>query len=288
MEHSDGFDEKRRLIEFTKKYSAEKLGFDVGLAFATESDSMHACYKVVWSPRTKLILNSRRFDDEHSALEERNRLSSEGNDAYVMDVIAYGGKDGSPVTRSLLEKPPEFVACAVIHEKWHDRVGYMSAYENAMVNEAAAYAIGLAEGIEVTKRFYGEGSPEHMNAVEQQKNYLEKLKAIKSLAEEMNELYESNMPESEMLEEKERLLDGFNKKFNYKIEDNAKLAKSYVYAALFPLAHDIYAKHHDGAVGIFIGAMRIAEEEGLEAGIEDLLMYSGLDGKEYSDIVGVV
>lgn len=270
--------EKIKLIDFARKYSIETLGFNVGHAFEKEDYSIDSYYWIMFSPKTKLRLDYKMFSNKLQAKQAEAKLSSE----YDTDVRGSKGHSGDCVIiKSLVLSDSERIAYVVVHEKWHNFVNDISSPENRLIDEAAARAIGFNESMNIMKKSYGMNS-EYWSATEEREESRAESIALNALARSLYELYESDKLESEILKEKQKALRYFNmtygKKLGYNIKNNADFCDQYMYTALYPLTDRIYQKYGKEAIPLFVTSMRIAKEQGFNAGVNELLKYyDGLD-----------
>lgn len=275
-------------IDFTKMYSIETLGLNKDHGFEKQSKRMRAVYFVCWAPKGELKYDYKLFKSKFLA-QLMKCVKSLRNYAYVREAEAYGGMD-CPITPSLLESTPSRIAYVVPHEKWHCSVIDYSCSENLMMEESTGNAIANNEAVNMVENFYGKDSEEYKEAVDDREYYRKRAKLSKMLVEELNKLYET-------MDFDEKDVKGILSKYNKLSEETldregwdsvVDVLDDYSYDALYPLAEDVYLRHgYEKSREIFILALGLAQKNGFEHGVKELLKHSELDEKEYMRVINI-
>lgn len=275
--------EKIDFINFVKKYAIEELGFNKDNSFERHDPNLEEVYYLSWSPKTKLKICYAPYESSYEAEQQFNNIRKMGYDVvlYALEAI---GDENFPITESLLKDTPERIAYTILHEKWHNFSSeYTSNWKNCgIIDESCGHTIGLNEAINIVKQFYGTDSEELKKAVKQLEDRKERGKKIKLLAEELNELYQSEKSEPEILKEREKIC----KKYDWEA-NNADIGFYYPYYALFGLTNSIYSTYNrKKSIEIFISALKVANKD-FKEGIEELLKYYDGNKEEYRKVFNV-
>ena len=298
------YEGKMKLIEFSRKYAVDRLGFDAGNAFEYVIDE-DCYYALAYTSKIGFeYFKCLIFKKEDDVIQEKNKLSLD-NDVSLRYVEGYGGGgigDYCQITKSLLNGYPERVVYMVLHEKWHDFVkDYALNERTRMIDEAAGDSIAFKEAINILKNFKYLNKYDYLFAISARRNILRQGNIVNGLFKHLYELYKLDKPSDEITEAKEKILRRFDIKakiilgVNYRyitkqayFHNNASVADKYVYSALRPLTEDICNRHDTKrSIEIFAEAMKTAKKEGFNAGVEELLRHSDMTKDNLKNVVNI-
>ena len=273
------------LIDFARKYSINRLGFDKDHAFEKYDKSIYAYYFVQLSPRFRLKIRWESFENRREAKISASKKKTEGYDVYYRDVEAVGNKN-LPITKSLLKCDLAEIAFTVPHEKWHNYAKpYSLVFRDCeIIEEACANAIGFNEASNIVKELYGNKSDEMKDVLLQLDSGREASQEARNIGEELNHLYKSKLDEKEMMKLKKIIC----KKYDFE-PNNASILETYVYDALFDLTDYIYTENsRKESIRIFTTALRTASNKGFRKGVESLLKHYDGDKEQFRRVPNVL
>lgn len=152
------------------------------------------------------------YDDDRESAEERAReLKEIGYDVYLCDVSAQGpietdgvsanDSESCPITKALLEEPPEEMASTVLHESFHFYIEARGLYLPLNLNEAIATYIGFKGAIE----FYRDNPELLREAGKQMDDWMHFVEFVNMYYDLLTDCYEKGILS------KEKILAGANR-----------------------------------------------------------------------------
>lgn len=202
---------KLELVLAVREFARDKLGLNVGGAYATVSpvDQGAVTWVVMAAPRASLqpytwwfpIVGSvpyRGYFNRSDALVEAAKLEAAGYDTFVRSAVAFSslGYFDDPLLSNLLRLRPVELAGVLIHELFHRTYFLPGA---VMFNESAATWVGGRGAIEFFTATQGEASAEASQAREIAQSDLRFAAFLKSQEARLLKLYDSGEPEDEIL-----------------------------------------------------------------------------------------
>ncbi len=139
------------------------------------------------------------FYRETAALREARRLEAAGWETMTRRVGAFSslGYFVDPLYSYMSIYPPERIASLLLHEMTHATVWVSN---DVPLNEAIANFVGDRGALAYLAHRYGTDSPIFEDAIRRQSERARFTQFMQSLARELEALYESGLPESEVLE----------------------------------------------------------------------------------------
>jgi predicted aminopeptidase len=213
---------KLETVLAVRKFAAERLGLNVGHAYetVTQVDSGAIVWIVMAAPRTSLTPHTwwfpivgavpyRGYFSHKDADAEAADLEAQGFDTHVRSAIAFSslGFFNDPLLSNLLKLHRVELAGVIIHELFH-RTYFLAS--SVMFDESAATYVGGRGAIDFFTETEG---PNSADAIAARGVYESDLKFAAFLLQEearLLRLYQSGLPESEILEQREPIFADIN------------------------------------------------------------------------------
>ena len=209
--------EKLRLVLATRDYARDQLQFNVGGSYASYSyvDRPDLTYVVLAAPKTELkpytwwflIVGSvpyKGYFSKADAEAEIERLKAEGYDTNLRTSAAFStlGWFDDPLLSHLLKYDKVLLSEIVFHELFHNTLYIKGA---GAFNESSANFVGHRAAIDFFRDRFGEGSAEHLRALELWAEEKEFGAFIGEVARELTTLYSRDLPREDKLRLREEV-----------------------------------------------------------------------------------
>ncbi len=222
--------EKLKLVLAVREYAGESLRLRVGGSYASYSyvDRPVLSYVLMAAPKTDLDpytwwflfvgrVPYKGFFSEEAARTEAVSLQAQGYDTYVRTAPAYStlGWFDDPLLAHLLRYDKVTLAEVIFHELLHSTFFVKGAVD---FNESLANFVGNRAAILFFRDRYGEGSPEHLRAVQAWEEELEFSLFIAETVRSLRGLYGKDVAEEEKLRLREEIFSRSQKEWARRIE----------------------------------------------------------------------
>jgi len=216
---------KLETVLAVRKFAADRLGLNVGGAYqtVTQVDAGAIVWIVMAAPRTSLTpytwwfpivgaVPYRGYFSHDAANAEAASLEAQGFDTHVRSAVAFSslGFFDDPLLSNLLKLDRVELAGVIIHELFH-RTYFLAS--NVMFDESAATWVGGRGAIDFFAETEGANSAD---AIAARGIYESDLKFASFLLQEearLLRLYQSGLPEAEILKRREPLFVGINRDY---------------------------------------------------------------------------
>ena len=192
----------------------------------------------------------RGFFSEAHALREAERLRDEGWDVFVRRVHAFSllGYAGDPLYSFMGNYTTYRLASLIFHEKTHSTIWLRNQVQ---FNEELATFVEHQAALLYLQQRYGADSAEYRTAIAAYHDRARFRAVVRSLRDELEQLYRSDMPPTEMFEAKTSHIEQFRCDFvlNY---DNRFATQTYRNFAQAPINNallDLYTTY-SGEIGL--------------------------------------
>ncbi len=221
--------EKLKLVLAVREYARDVLKMNVGGSYASYSyvDRPDLTYILTAAPKTELRPYTWWFlivgrvpyvgyfskEDAQAAAAE---LQTEGFDTNIRPSAAFStlGWFDDPLLSHLLRYDKVTLAEIVFHELFHSTLWIKGA---GNFNESVANFVGGRAAIDFFRDRFGEGSAEHLRAINAWQEELEFSEFIEKLGESLTELYARDIPVEEKLRLREGVFDRGKKEWEERI-----------------------------------------------------------------------
>ncbi|HEX2386205.1 MAG TPA: aminopeptidase [Candidatus Binatia bacterium] len=245
--------DKFKTVLAVREYARDQLKFNVKGSYSTVSfvDRQNLSYVLMATPKTDLkpymwwffIVGDvpyKGYFTEEEALAEAKRFEKDGYDTYIRTSAAFStlGWFDDPLLAHLLRFDKVTLADTIFHELFHNTlyVGGAGAF-----NESLANFVGAHAAIRFFHDQSGEGSPDHLRAVEEWEEELEFSRFLTGLAATVKELYARKIPEAEKLKQREEIFSKAQQQWAEKVADRPN--NRYRSFAKKPLNNAVLAHH---------------------------------------------
>ena len=223
--------EKFKLVLAAREYARDQLKFNVKGSYASYSfvDRPNLSYVLMAVPKTDLkpytwwflVIGNvpyKGFFSQEEALAEAKRLEKDGYDTYIRTSAAFStlGWFDDPLLAHLLRFDKVALADTIFHELFHNTLYVGSA---GAFNESLANFVGAHAAISFFRDRSGEGSPEHLRALEEWEEELEFSRFLTDMAASLGELYAKKIPMPEKLRLREEVFSRAQKNWAEKVKD---------------------------------------------------------------------
>jgi predicted aminopeptidase len=216
---------KLQTVLDVRKFAADRLGLNVGGAYqtVTEVDKRAVVWIVMAAPRTSLTpytwwfpivgaVPYRGYFSHDDANAEAANLEAHGFDTHVRSAVAFSslGFFNDPLLSNLLKLDRVELAGVIIHELFH-RTYFLAS--NVMFDESAATWVGSRGAVDFFTETEGANSAD---AIAARGVYDSDLKFAAFLLQEearLLRLYQSGLPEAEILKRREPLFTSINRDY---------------------------------------------------------------------------
>ena len=200
-----------KLVLAVREYARDQLKFNVKGSYASYSfvDRQNLSYVLMAVPKTDLkphmwwfmVVGNvpyKGYFTQQEALADAKRFEKDGYDTYIRTSAAYStlGWFDDPLLAHLLRFDKVTLADTIFHELFHNTLYIGSA---GAFNESIANFVGAHAAISFFRDRSGEGSPEHLRAMDQWEEELEFSRFLSDMAASLEELYAKKIPEQEKL-----------------------------------------------------------------------------------------
>ena len=207
--------DKLETVLKVREFATDKLGLDVGGAYATIApvDQSAIVYVVMAAPRDSLepytwwfpivgAVPYRGYFQSADADAEAAQMEAEGYDTMVRPAVAFSslGFFNDPLLSNLLKLDRVELAGVIIHELFH-RTYYLAS--DAMFNESAANWIGDRGAVEFFTATEGAASPAAAEAREILKSNLKFSRFLLAEQARLLKIYTSDAPKDDILKQRE-------------------------------------------------------------------------------------
>ncbi|HEY1269308.1 MAG TPA: aminopeptidase [Candidatus Binatia bacterium] len=206
-----------KLVLAVREYARDQLKFNVGGSYSSYSfvDRQNLSYILMAAPKTELKPHMwwflvvgdvpyKGYFSQEDALAEAKNFEKNGYDTYIRTSPAFStlGWFDDPLLAHLLRYDKVTLADIIFHELFHNTLYVGSAGE---FNESLANFVGAQAAIQFFRDRWGEGSPEHLRAVEEWEEQIEFSRYLGDVAASVEELYAKNIPDAEKLRLREEV-----------------------------------------------------------------------------------
>ncbi len=226
--------EKLKLVLEVRDYARDQLKLRVKGSYASYSfvDRPNLSYVLMAVPKTDLRpytwwflfvgrVPYKGFFSEEDALAEAKSFDEEGYDTYVRTSPAFStlGWFDDPLLAHLLKYDQVTLAEVIFHELFHNTLYVGGAGD---FNESLANFVGSRAAILFFRDRYGEGSAEHLRAVQAWEEQLEFSRFIGGVAGSLRELYAKDLPEEEKLRLREEIFSRSQSEWSQQTSDRPR------------------------------------------------------------------
>jgi predicted aminopeptidase len=226
-----GTQEKLRLVLAARDYARDVLKFNVGGSYSSYSyvDRPDLTYIVVAAPKTELrpytwwflVVGSvpyKGFFSKEDAQAEIEKLNAEGYDTNLRTSAAFStlGWFDDPLLSHLLRHDKVLLSEIVFHELFHNTLYVKGA---GAFNESSANFIGHRAAIDFFRERFGDGSGEHLRALQLWEDEREFGAFIREVALTLTELYSRDIPRDDKLRLRERVFTAAKAEWMRRIAD---------------------------------------------------------------------
>jgi predicted aminopeptidase len=226
-----GTQEKLRLVLAARDYARDVLKFNVGGSYSSYSyvDRPDLTYIVVAAPKTELrpytwwflIVGSvpyKGFFSKEEAQAEIEKLNAEGYDTNLRTSAAFStlGWFDDPLLSHLLRHDKVLLSEIVFHELFHNTLYVKGA---GAFNESSANFIGHRAAIDFFRERFGDGSGEHLRALQLWEDEREFGAFIREVALTLTELYSRDIPRDDKLRLREEVFTAAKAEWMRRIAD---------------------------------------------------------------------
>lgn len=226
-----GTQEKLRLVLAARDYARDVLKFNVGGSYSSYSyvDRPDLTYIVVAAPKTELrpytwwflVVGSvpyKGFFSKEDAQAEIEKLNAEGYDTNLRTSAAFStlGWFDDPLLSHLLRHDKVLLSEIVFHELFHNTLYVKGA---GAFNESSANFIGHRAAIDFFRERFGDGSGEHLRALQLWEDEREFGAFIREVALTLTELYSRDIPRDDKLRLREEVFTAAKAEWMRRIAD---------------------------------------------------------------------
>jgi len=226
-----GTQEKLRLVLAVRDYARDVLKFNVGGSYSSYSyvDRPDLTYIVVAAPKTELrpytwwflVVGSmpyKGFFSKEDAQAEIKKLNAEGYDTNLRTSAAFStlGWFDDPLLFHLLRHDKVLLSEIVFHELFHNTLYVKGA---GAFNESSANFIGHRAAIDFFREHFGDGSGEHLRALQLWEDEREFGAFIREVALTLTELYSRDIPRDDKLRLREEVFTAAKAEWMRRIAD---------------------------------------------------------------------
>jgi predicted aminopeptidase len=220
-----------KLVLAVREYARDQLKFNVRGSYSSYSfvDRQNLSYILMAAPKTELkphmwwflIVGDvpyKGYFSQDDALAEAKNFEKNGFDTYIRTSPAFStlGWFDDPLLAHLLRYDKVTLADIIFHELFHNTLYVGSAGE---FNESLANFVGAQAAIQFFRDRWGEGSPEHLRAVEEWEEQIEFSRYLGDVAASVEELYAKNIPDDDKLRLREEVFSRAQKNWLEQIAD---------------------------------------------------------------------
>ena len=213
----DGTQEKLRLVLAVREYAQQVLKLEVGGSYSSYSyvDRPDLSYVLTAAPMTELKpytwwflfvgrVPYKGYFSKEEATAAAEELQAAGYDTNIRTSAAFStlGWFDDPLLAHLLKYDKTTLAEVVFHELFHNTV-YVKGAGN--FNESVANFVGGRAATDFFREKFGEGSAEHQQSIQAWEEELEFSEYMEKLADALNELYSSEIPDEEKLRRRQEI-----------------------------------------------------------------------------------
>ncbi len=220
-----------KLVLAVREYARDHLKFNVRGSYSSYSfvDRQNLSYVLMAAPKTELkphmwwflVIGDvpyKGYFSQDDALAEAKKFEKNGYDTYIRTSPAFStlGWFDDPLLAHLLRYDKVTLADIIFHELFHNTLYVGSAGE---FNESLANFVGAQAAIQFFRDRWGEGSPEHLRAIEEWEEQIEFSRYLGDVAASVEELYAKNIPDAEKLRLREQVFARAQKNWVEQIAD---------------------------------------------------------------------
>ncbi len=225
MEHWPQYAEFIMNTEAVREYGIRSMGLRDTKSYTTfvRTDHGHLAYVVsaarptsferhLWRYPVVGAMPYRGFYRETAALREARRLEAAGWETMTRRVGAFSslGYFVDPLYSYMSMYPPERIASLLLHEMTHATIWVSN---DVPLNEAIANFVGDRGALAYLAHRYGTDSPVLEDAIRRQSERARFTRFMQNLARELEAVYDSGLPEREILELKARTIAAARERF---------------------------------------------------------------------------
>ena len=220
-----------QLVLAVREYARDQLKFNVKGSYSSYSfvDRQNLSYILMAAPKTELkphmwwflVIGNvpyKGYFSQEEALAEAKKFEKNGYDTYIRTSPAFStlGWFDDPLLAHLLRYDKVTLADIIFHELFHNTlyVGGAGAF-----NESLANFVGAQAAIQFFRERWGEGSPEHLRAIEEWEEQIEFSRYLGYVAASVTELYAKDIPDAEKLRLREEVFSRAQKNWVEQIAD---------------------------------------------------------------------
>jgi predicted aminopeptidase len=209
--------EQFKLVLDVREYARDQLKFNVKGSYSSYSfvDRENLTYVLMAAPKTELrsytwwflFIGSvpyRGYFSEEEARAEAERFEKEGYDIYIRTAPAFStlGWFDDPLLEHLVKYDRVTLAEIIFHELFHQTLYIGGAGD---FNESLANFVGGRAAIMFFQERSGEGSADHLRAIENWREHIEFSRFLGAVAASLRELYGKTLPREETLKLREEI-----------------------------------------------------------------------------------
>jgi predicted aminopeptidase len=223
--------EKFKLVLGVREYARDRLKFNVKGSYSSYSfvDRQNLSYVLMATPKTDLkphmwwffVVGNvpyKGYFTEAEALAEAKRFEKDGYDTYIRTSAAFStlGWFDDPLLAHLLRFDEVTLADTIFHELFHNTIylGGAGAFNESLANFVGAHAAML-----FFRDRSGEGSPEHLRAIEQWEEEIEFSRFLSDLAASLRDLYAKKIPDADKLKLREEIFSRAQQRWADEVRD---------------------------------------------------------------------
>jgi predicted aminopeptidase len=226
--------DKFKLVLAVREYARDSLKLRVGGSYATYSyiDRPVLSYVLTAAPKTDLTpytwwflfvgrVPYKGFFSEEDAKAEAAGFDPQRYDTYIRTSPAYStlGWFDDPLLAHLLKYDKVTLAEVVFHELFHNTLYVGGAGD---FNESLANFVGNRAAVLFFRDRYGEGSAEHLRAIQAWEEELDFSRFIGGVASSLRELYGKELPNEEKLRLREEIFLRSQRDWSQRISDRPR------------------------------------------------------------------
>lgn len=240
--------DKLAIVVKARDYAERVIGLNVGssyrqfvnlggesLAWNLSASRKDAIEAYVWTIPVVGPMTYVGFFNYDDALAERDYLVSRQYDTFIYELDAFStlGYLPDPVSSALLRRNVPSLADTVVHECLHNTI-WSPASE--VYSESLATFVGRTGGLEFLAGEFGNDSPYLKEATDGYEDGAQINAFLKSLADEVRELYSQDIPYDEKLAQREVIFEAARQRFKTQVQPD--LHNSARYAVYGTLAYN--------------------------------------------------